>query len=312
MAPLKGFLNHGDQAARDVSTRFYGAVDAESDLDAIPSDKRYDGMGAIVIGDSTLWFFDKDSAAAGSAGSVRVPASGSGRWLRIGASTTAAITTLIADLASTANGKGASDIGVEDAGSFTAVTDVEAALAEIYQHLKTVQGHIDLDPQDFILLTGAPLAIFADGASAVPGTDLVDSKVSTIRWNNNGTLNAVLTSFRMPPDADITANATLTIFASKTGATLADAVTFDVGAFNQVVGALHDADADFGGTSGAMTGDAAAKTIQSVTLTLALADLAASPASVTLTIKPTDGTLGTDDLAFLGARISYKRKLLTS
>lgn len=218
----------------------------------------------------------------------------------------------LATLASTANGEGASLIGLEDAGTFTAATDVEAALAEIYQHLKSVQGHIDLDPSDFYLLTGAPLAIFANGASAVPGSALVNSEAFGIRWNNNATTDGIVTSFRIPPDADILANATLTIYCSKIGATLADEVTFDVAAFNQVVGALHDADADFGGTTTAIDPIAASKTIQAVTLTLALANLAASPASVTMSIKPTDSLLATDDLVFHGARITYKRKLLTS
>jgi hypothetical protein len=264
---MKGSLDFGDTAAREVSQRIYGFVDAETDLDNIPAIERVDGMLAVVLGDQTMWVFDKDSVAAEATGKVRQPASGDGRWLKSGANVTTSLT--------------------------------------------SSQAHIDLDPQDFILLTGAPLAIFADGASAVPGTAVVDSKASAIRWNNNATLDAIMTSFRVPADMDITANATLTIFASKVGATLADAVTFDVGAFNQVVGALHDADADFGGTSSAMTGNAATKTIQSVTRTLALANLAASPASVTLTIKPTNGTLGTDDLVFLGARVTYTSKLLT-
>jgi hypothetical protein len=223
-----------------------------------------------------------------------------------------AAATLEADLASTANGDGASMVAIEDAGNFTTEEDLEGVTQEIYQHLKTTQGTIDLKPSDFYLLTGAPLAIFANGASAVPGSALVDSKAFGVRWNNNATLDGIVTSFLVPPDADITANMTLTIRASKTGATLADAVTFDVGAYNQVVGALHDADTNFGGTSSAMTGDATAKTIQAVTRTLALADLAASPASVTLTVKPTDGTLGTDDLVLHSVRITYKRKLLTS
>jgi hypothetical protein len=186
------------------------------------------------------------------------------------------------------------------------------ALAQLYTSAQTTQGLVALMPQSFYLLTGAPLAIFANGASAVPGSAIVDSKAFAIRWNNNSTLNGVMTAFAVPPDLDITANVTLTIYASKTGATSGDACTFDVGAFNQVVGALHDADTDFGGTTTAMTGAATAKTIQAVTLTLALANLAASPASVTLTIKPTDGTLGTDDLCLLGVRLSYTRKLLSS
>jgi hypothetical protein len=101
------------------------------------------------------------------------------------------------------------------------------------------------------------------------------------------------------------------IQAAKVGATSGDLPTFAVGAYNSVVGALYDADTNFGGTSGAMT-NAATKTIQSVSVSLALADLAAYPARVSLSVKPTDGTLGTDDLVMLGARIVYTKKLLTS
>jgi hypothetical protein len=216
-----------------------------------------------------------------------------------------------ARLALTTNGNGASLIGIEDAGGYTAANDVEEAIAEFYADATATKGVIDLPPSSWYLLTGAPLAIFADGASAVPGSALVDSKAFGIRWNNNGTLDAIVTAFSVPPNMDITANATLVIQASKTGATLADAVTFDVGAFNQVVTSLHDADADFGGTTGAMTGDAIAKTIQSVSLVLALANLAAYPASVTLSIKPTNGTLSTDDLVIHAVRVVYKRKLVS-
>ncbi len=208
-------------------------------------------------------------------------------------------------------------VASDDAMGQRAVVYVEhdfdsGAIQSLLVNALSTQGTIDLKPSDFYLLTGAPLAVFADGTSTVPGSALVDSKAFGIRWNNDAAPAAVMASFLVPPDMDITTNATLTIRASKVGATLADAVTFAVGAFNQVVGALHDADADFGGASTAMTGDAASKTIQAVTRTLALANLAASPASVTLTIKPTAGTLGTDDLVMHSARITYQTKLLTA
>jgi hypothetical protein len=190
--------------------------------------------------------------------------------------------------------------------------DADSGVAQSLLVDALAQGHIDLTLKDFYLLTGAPLAIFAGGASTVPGSALVDSKAAAVRWNNDAAPGAVMVSFIVPPDMDITFNATLTIRASKVGATLGDAVTFAVGAFNQVVGALHDADADYGGTTSAMTGNTATKTIQAVTLTLALANLAASPASVTLTINPTAGTLGTDDLVMHSVRITYQKKLLTA
>jgi len=185
--------------------------------------------------------------------------------------------------------------------------------ANITTTLTTSKGTIPLRaPSDFYLLTGAPLAIFANGASAVPGSALVDSKAAAIRWNNNATNNGVLGSFTMPPDVDTSLPMTVYIHASKTGATLADAVTFDVGLYNQVVGALDDADTNYGGTTSAMTGDATAKTVQAVSLAVLAADLAAFPASVTITIKPTDGTLGTDDLCMLSVYLQYTKKLLAS
>lgn len=185
------------------------------------------------------------------------------------------------------------------------------AFQELYTSAQSAQGVIDLPPTAWCLATGGPLAAFADGASAVPGLDLTASEALSIRWNNNATLDAVATSFSVPPDMDITVNASAVIQAAKIGATAGDLPTFVVGAFNQVVGALYDADANFGGTSAAMT-NAATKTVQSVARTLALADLAAYPARVTLTLKPTDGTLGTDDLVVFGVRVLYTKKLLTS
>lgn len=218
----------------------------------------------------------------------------------------------LAEFASTSAGKGSALIGYRDQNAFTSASDQEAVNDELYQNALSSQGHIALRPSDFYLLTGAPLAAFSNGASAVPGSAVVDSKAFGVRWNNNATLDAIVTTIEVPPDMDVTANATLSIKASKIGATLADATTFTVALYNQTTGALHDADADFGGVTSPMTGDAATKTIQSVTRTLALADLAGSPAGMTLILKPTDGTLDTDDVVFLGGRITYQKKLLTS
>ena len=61
-----------------------------------------------------------------------------------------------------------------------------------------------------------------------------------------------------------------------------------------------------------MTGDATAKTVAELTRTLGLADMPAAQAQMVLTMKPTGGTLGTDDVIVLGTWIEYKRKALTS
>ncbi len=213
-------------------------------------------------------------------------------------------------IADTSNAHGASAIAIADSGKFTDAAEVEAALAEIYQHLKSAKGIINI-PMPVITDAGAALAAFSDGASAVPGY-CVTAKGLGIRWNNHATPGAVGTKVIVPPDADVTADMVLHILAAKTGNTLADATKFTVAAYNNDVGAAYDADDTFGGDTGAMTGDATAKNVQEVTLTLALANLTAYPAAIEFTIKPKDGTLGTDDVIMLAAWIEYKKKLLTA
>lgn len=204
----------------------------------------------------------------------------------------------------------ASAISIADAGAFTSQTEAEAALQEIYQHIITTKGIINI-PMPTITNAGAALAAFSDGDSALPGF-CVTAEGLGIRWNNHGTPTPVGTKVMIPPDMDITANAVLHILAAKVGATVGDATKFTVEAFNNVVAALYDADADFGGDTDAMVGDAATKTVQHVTLTLALANLAAYPAALELTLQPKDGTLGTDDVIMLVAWVEYTRKALTS
>jgi len=204
----------------------------------------------------------------------------------------------------------ASAISIADAGTFTAETEAEAALQEIYQSLLTAKGIIPI-PMPVITNAGVALAAFSNADDPLPGF-CVTAEGLGIRWNNHGTPTPVGIKVMIPPDMDVTADAVLHILAAKTGATVGDATKFTVEAFNNVVAALYDVDADFGGDTDAMTGDATAKTVQHVTLTLALADLAAYPAALELTIQPKDGTLGTDDVIMLAAWIEYQRKLLAA
>lgn len=204
----------------------------------------------------------------------------------------------------------ASAVSVADEGTFTAATDVEAALAEIYQHLKSAKGIIDI-PMPVITNAGVALAAFTSEDQPTMGY-CVTAKGLGIRWNNHATPGAVGAKVIVPPDADITANMVLHILAAKTGATVGDATKFTVAAYNNVKDAVYDADDTFGGDTSAMVGDDTAKHVQEVTLTLALANLAAYPAAIELTIKPKDGTLGTDDVIMLAAWIEYKKKLLTA
>lgn len=216
-------------------------------------------------------------------------------------------------LASTANAEGAALIGIEDAGTFTAATTVEAALAELYQDRKAATASKEVQFTAGILAAGTPMAAFADNAGAsAPGVTLVDSKCMGIRWNNHANQVAVFTRFDMPDDIDITANASLKFLVSKSGATVGDAVKMTVACFNNVAGVAHDVDGDFGGDTGALVGNALAKTITELSLTLTAANLAAAGSGVTMSFKPKDGTLGTDDAICTGIRLVYKRKPLTA
>ncbi|MBE0568733.1 MAG: hypothetical protein IH577_03535 [Deltaproteobacteria bacterium] len=205
----------------------------------------------------------------------------------------------------------AATVSVADTGTFTDAATVEAALAEIYQGMLTAKGIIDI-PMPVISSAGVALAAFVS-ADSVTGGYCVTAKGMGIRWNNHATPGpAVASKVMVPPDMDVAANATLHILAAKTGATIGDATKFTIGAFNNVVGAAYDADNTFGGDTDAMVGDETAKNVQHLTRTLALADLEAYPAAIELTLKPKDGTLGTDDVILLAAWIEYKKKVLTA
>ncbi|MCK5601379.1 hypothetical protein KAR91_05915 [Candidatus Pacearchaeota archaeon] len=205
----------------------------------------------------------------------------------------------------------AAGVSVADSGSLITATTVEAALAEAFTNIQTAQAIINLPLGGFTEQDGTVLADFADGDSTTPGVNAGDESFG-IRWNNHANPDPISTSVPIPPDLDASADVVLHVLAAKVGATVGDAVTWLVEAFNNADAALYDADADFGGTSSAMTGDATSKTCQEETLTLASANVAGSPCVLALTIQPTDGTLDTDDVIILGAWLEYTRKTLTS
>jgi hypothetical protein len=162
---------------------------------------------------------------------------------------------------------------------------------------------------------GTVLAAFSAGASPTPGLAVDNSEGLGIRWNNHANPDPIATQVLIPRDLDPNEDIEVHIYAHKSGATEGDAVTFDVTAFMNTVGALHDADANAGETSSAMTGDATAKTVQKVTATIDAADLPdpqSNMATMFLTIQPTDGTLGTDDVTVTGVELTYTKREMYS
>ena len=176
----------------------------------------------------------------------------------------------------------------------------------------SAQNILNVPLMSAIELNGTVLAAFSAGTSNTPGISVEDTEGVGIRWNDAANPDAIMTSVPIPTDLDETEDVTVHVLASKSGATAGDAVTWDIGAFFLVDGALHDADADAGGTSSAMTGDADAKTLQEATLTILAADVLAAPGVLTLTLQPTDGTLGTDDVTAFAMWLEYTQKVLTT
>lgn len=201
-------------------------------------------------------------------------------------------------IASQLLGAGGSDLVLYD-GTDT----VQDALNEVYATIKA-ELSVDIPLGSFVLAaTGLPMVAVA--ATSVPGFALADSKAMGIKWLKHETPGAVTTAIPVPSDLDNEEDAKIEVIASKIGATAGDVTKFTIGAFNNAVGAVFTADADYGGDTGAMTGDATTKTVQKVSLELSAADLPAADGTITLTLKPKSGTLGTDDVIVHAVRFVY-------
>lgn len=218
-------------------------------------------------------------------------------------------TALLCDFNVTGNAAGS--ISVADSGSLLTGTTVEAALAEIAQHIQSVQAYLNIPIGAWAEQDGTALADFGDAASPTPGWSAADETFG-VRWNNHANPDPISTSVPIPPDLNASADVVVHILCAKTGATAGDTINWTLEAFNNVSGAAYDADADFGGEAAAITGDATAKTVQESTITLAAANVAAAPCILTLTLQPKDGELQTDDVILLGVWLEYTRKTLTS
>lgn len=190
----------------------------------------------------------------------------------------------------------------------TAQVDIDALQADV----ATAYAQVEIPLASFTTSDATPLAKFADGATTPPGLTLADSETLALRWNNHATPGAALTQIALPYDLDDAATATLEFLCSKSGATVGDATTLTIAAYIISAGDLHDADSNCGGVTGALVGNATAKTTAVLSRTIAAADIPANARSMFISVTPTAGTLGTDDLLIHSARLRYTRKMLTS
>ena len=279
----------------ELAKRVLGTFATEAAIKAIPAAARTNGAIAVDATNDVLWVFDSGSAAGASAW-VLVPDAGTGRWLRNHPS--------LADLAGVTATTGLHLLGYEDGGSFTTAADGDAALDEIYQHLRSIQHCIPFSLHAFreVDANGDVGNIVANGGLLASDTtpifraDAAESE--EISWAT-GNVDPVQLQTALPPNFDDTADAKFEIDVYS-GATDASTLTIET---SWDGGAKVSDTADDAATKSA--------TRHTITATIANADIPAGARNVTIHIVPTNAH-AVDAYQIVGARLLHKGKLLTS
>lgn len=199
----------------------------------------------------------------------------------------------------------AATVSVADTGEFTAQTTVEAALAEIYQHLVTAQGFLGVPLSELREVTSNDITN-ASGNGGVLATDTTPALEYTngdtdsclrVLWAASNA-DPVVFQVPLPPDLNDAANVVIHLRAAMGGATDTPVIDAD-SYFNEGDTKVEDASAAITGT-----------TFAEYTITIAAADVPAG--AQTLTCELTPGAHTTDTLAVTAVWIEYTRKVLTA
>lgn len=190
---------------------------------------------------------------------------------------------------------------VTDSGGFTAATTVEAALAEIYQHIKSTQATI---PIPLAAITREDGTALTTQATTVAGFAQLANKEQVILIPINCTAGEALAfSTPMPADLDATADITVHVLAGKDANN--DSLTLDCEVYPVGVGDLANTDIQ----------DTAAQTIVAtgteLTFTCGADGVLAAPSAITAVLT-LGGTNDGDAVHIYGAWVEYKRTVLTA
>lgn len=199
----------------------------------------------------------------------------------------------------------ASDITLSDAGGFTSAADVEAALAEIYQHLKSVQGFIPIPLTSFREASSMAVGnIAANGGVLASDTTPILKPINgatdgcqTIEWASSNN-DQIIVQVPLPPELDVTADLVLHTRIKSEGTD--DAVGFDVDSW------FNEGDTKVGDQSET---NQTATWAEKIT-TIAHADIPAGAQTLTLGLTPVAHT--TNKMYLSAAWLEYKKKLLTA
>lgn len=194
----------------------------------------------------------------------------------------------------------AATVTITDAGGFTAATEVESALAEIYQDLISAQHVIDAPISSIMLEDGTPLGKWSAGAT--PGFKQISAKELVVAWDGNASPGPVAVTLPfVDPRIDDSADVVVHILARMNGVTDTPVVVFEA--------YFNAGDTDAAGTDPEVTGGV---TLTEYTMTIASADVPAAPGSLTLIMTPTAGEMGTDELYIYAAWLEVTSKVRTS
>lgn len=211
----------------------------------------------------------------------------------------------------TASSTGAADIGIADAGSFTAQTTVEAAIQEIYQSIISTQVVVPMRLDSFREVDGnkdvgnssAPGILASNTTPTLEATTTTEHMTS--RWVT-GNVDQIAIGITLPEDIDDTADAYVDLYVQANTTDQAPTFTVETSWLSAAANGV--------GTAGSLVTDTATAVtstgIQEITATIGSGDVPAGAVGLTLGLTP--ATHGTSEFTLYGARFRYKRKLLTS
>ena len=201
----------------------------------------------------------------------------------------------------------ASNIAISDAGAFTAAADVEAAIAEIYQHIKSTKNPVlfslhdlrEVDANGDVGNIAANGGLLASDTTPILRADAAES--AEVVWAATN-VDAVQLQTVLPSDFDGSADVTidLWVYTDNAGGGGIDAATF-------TVETSWDGGAKVSDTA---TDGTPATSVHKITATVDAGDIPNSASNVTITLIP--AAHANDPVQLIGARLNYKAKFLTS
>lgn len=200
----------------------------------------------------------------------------------------------------------AATVTVLDTGTFTDETTVEAALAEIYQHIASTQGHIPIPLTSLREATAFAIAASnANGGVLSSDTTPIYSSVEgatdeclAVTWAT-GIVQQVVTSVSIPPDMNKAADLVV-------HARLASGATVDIPSFT-VQSYFNEGDTVVSDTLAAA---AATSAYAEVTQAIAAADVPAAAQMLTMGFTP--ASHDTDAFKMTGLWLEYTRRTLAT